>query len=237
MTTFCLQWRPLVPPMTTNGWHHENGVCVCYCFPVITLKRKGHQDDCPVRHWRRWRQASTSPCSDNHVSHRRPFRFCVTLLTAIHYIPRNKLMVHAFLWFVVVRYRSIIPISSKVVSLAPGQTYGYPSANETTLDAMGKWITRFHLQLMITTIKQTITKHVHSSYDFTGLILVSPSQWETALLCNGVSHWLGENLESALWYIVSNVTWLAAILVWISCCNESLLPVIDNSKVDLTLRV
>ena len=25
-----------------------------------------------------------------------------------------------------------------------------------------------------------------------------PSQWETALLCNGVSHWLGENLESAL---------------------------------------
>ena len=31
-----------------------------------------------------------------------------------------------------------------------------------------------------------------------------PDQWETALLCNGVSHWLGTNLESALcpyyWY-------------------------------------
>ena len=27
----------------------------------------------------------------------------------------------------------------------------------------------------------------------------SPSQWETALLCNDVSHWLGANLESALW--------------------------------------
>ena len=24
------------------------------------------------------------------------------------------------------------------------------------------------------------------------------SQWETALLCNDVSHWLGENIESAL---------------------------------------
>ena len=27
----------------------------------------------------------------------------------------------------------------------------------------------------------------------------APSQWETALLCNGVSHWLGTSLESALW--------------------------------------
>ena len=27
-----------------------------------------------------------------------------------------------------------------------------------------------------------------------------PSQWEKALLCNGVSHWLGVNLESALWH-------------------------------------
>ena len=26
----------------------------------------------------------------------------------------------------------------------------------------------------------------------------APSQWETALLCNGVSHWLGASLESAL---------------------------------------
>ena len=27
----------------------------------------------------------------------------------------------------------------------------------------------------------------------------APSQWETALLCNDVSHWLGAKLESALW--------------------------------------
>ena len=28
----------------------------------------------------------------------------------------------------------------------------------------------------------------------------TPSQWETALLCNNVSHWLGTNLESAMWH-------------------------------------
>ena len=27
---------------------------------MVTLKREGHQNDCPDRHWRRWRQASTS---------------------------------------------------------------------------------------------------------------------------------------------------------------------------------
>ena len=27
-----------------------------------------------------------------------------------------------------------------------------------------------------------------------------PSQWEMALLCNDISHWLGTNLESALYY-------------------------------------
>ena len=29
----------------------------------------------------------------------------------------------------------------------------------------------------------------------------APSQWETALLCNDVSHWLGANLESALYML------------------------------------
>ena len=28
--------------------------------------------------------------------------------------------------------------------------------------------------------------------------MFAPSQWETALLCNDVSHWLGTNLESAM---------------------------------------
>ena len=30
----------------------------------------------------------------------------------------------------------------------------------------------------------------------------APSQWETALHCNDVSHWLGASLESALWHIL-----------------------------------
>ena len=31
----------------------------------------------------------------------------------------------------------------------------------------------------------------------------APSQWETALLCNHVSHWLGASVESALWPITT----------------------------------
>ena len=31
-------------------------------------KRKGHQDDCPGHHWRRWRQASTSPVMTGAVT-------------------------------------------------------------------------------------------------------------------------------------------------------------------------
>ena len=30
----------------------------------------------------------------------------------------------------------------------------------------------------------------------------APSQWETALLCNAISHWLGASLQSALMYVV-----------------------------------
>ena len=30
---------------------------------------------------------------------------------------------------------------------------------------------------------------------------IAPSQWDVALLCNGVSHWLGASLESALWWL------------------------------------
>ena len=33
--------------------------------------------------------------------------------------------------------------------------------------------------------------------------MLAPSQWETALLCNDVSHWLGASLESALCTLAS----------------------------------
>ena len=32
----------------------------------------------------------------------------------------------------------------------------------------------------------------------------APSQWETALLCNDVLHWLGASPESALWWVTLN---------------------------------
>ena len=35
---------------------------------AVTQKRKGRQGDCPDRHWRRWRQASTSPVTSRAVS-------------------------------------------------------------------------------------------------------------------------------------------------------------------------
>ena len=37
------------------------------------------------------------------------------------------------------------------------------------------------------------TQMVYRAYS-----MFAPSQWETALLCNNVSHWLGTSLESAL---------------------------------------
>ena len=59
----------------------------------------------------------------------------------------------------------------------------------------------------------------------------APSQWETALLCNDVSHWLGANLESALCmsklnhacqYLVSFVLFHAIVffLVMFWCINR-----------------
>ena len=45
----------------------------------------------------------------------------------------------------------------------------------------------------------------------------APSQWETALLCNDVSHWLGANLESTLvrwFFLIFYSTILYAIPQW-----------------------
>ena len=46
----------------------------------------------------------------------------------------------------------------------------------------------------------------------------APSQWETALLCNDVSHWLGTNLESALYMSYSCVS-LHRLTHW---CKDSM---------------
>ena len=35
----------------------------------------------------------------------------------------------------------------------------------------------------------------------------APSQWETVLLCNNVSHWWGASLEAALWVTGTCIMW------------------------------
>ena len=44
----------------------------------------------------------------------------------------------------------------------------------------------------------------------------APSQWETALLCNGVSHWLGARLGPAL-HFVSPGTNVMNVTLWLKC--------------------
>ena len=46
--------------------------------------------------------------------------------------------------------------------------------------------------------RSIITYFVHDTYIFRVDSMFAPSQWETALLCNDDSHWLGVSLESAL---------------------------------------
>ena len=47
-------------------WHHCNALR-CF-FGRWSLKWKAHQDDCPGRHWRCWRQASATPATTRAVS-------------------------------------------------------------------------------------------------------------------------------------------------------------------------
>ena len=51
----------------------------------------------------------------------------------------------------------------------------------------------------------------------------APSHWETALLCNDVSHWLGANLKPVLWHIwhdiqtFSNIITFPWVCAWGGC--------------------
>ena len=53
-----------------------------------------------------------------------------------------------------------------------------------------------------------------TSATYSGDSRFAPNQWEKALLCNGVSHWLGTNLESALY--LANIRHLKGDLVYSS---------------------
>ena len=52
----------------------------------------------------------------------------------------------------------------------------------------------------------------------------APSQWETALLCNDVSHWLGASLESAL------MLHGRVMLTWLSSLMTAHLPPVSHVK-------
>ena len=46
----------------------------------------------------------------------------------------------------------------------------------------------------------------------------APCQWETSLHCNDVSHWLGANLESALWLLQCQPRYTK---IWVNVLHES----------------
>ena len=54
------------------------------------------------------------------------------------------------------------------------------------------------------TFYQTLAGVTHCMY-YRADSRFTPSQWETALHCNDVIHWLGANLESALYYISQKI--------------------------------
>ena len=56
----------------------------------------------------------------------------------------------------------------------------------------------------------------------------APSQWETALLCNNISHWLGASLESALqpyWLPTCEIQNILAIDSLQSGCERSIISI------------
>ena len=55
----------------------------------------------------------------------------------------------------------------------------------------------------------------------------APSQWEMALLCNDISHWLGESLESSLAHVLP----LIFPQIWKKCMQMQSLPKLIYDKV------
>ena len=74
---------------------------------------------------------------------------------------------------------------------------------------IGLMPTRIHFQ-----------KHWWTSFRIRADSRFVPSQWETALLCNGVSHWLGASLEPALWcigfHMVMRWSWPIKVQIWLT---------------------
>ena len=59
--------------------------------------------------------------------------------------------------------------------------------------------------------------HMLISHILSGL---EPSQWEMALLCNAISHWLGANLESALFSVFQCLLCVVVYNSWLLVFTE-----------------
>ena len=57
-----------------------------------------------------------------------------------------------------------------------------------------------HISWILDLIMLSLSKiRINNGHDNRADSRLAPSQWETSLQGNTVSHWLGTNLESALW--------------------------------------
>ena len=78
----------------------------------------------------------------------------------------------------------------------------------------------YEMQLLIHASHTMFNKHRADSR-------LAPSQWETSLQSNAVSHWLGANLESALKHIPSHIS------IWYKQVNENMMTYLWHQVLEL----
>ena len=78
----------------------------------------------------------------------------------------------------------------------------------------------YHLSIIFSISSQWLTQDTYYRADFR----LAPSQWETSLQSNAVSHWLGATLESALYYLHCRVRILSSSRIY-RCYAEFILGI------------
>ena len=81
-----------------------------------------------------------------------------------------------------------------------------------------KYFERFHLIMSPAKFLPTWFMPPCVVYDIRDNSRFTPSQWETSLLCNDVSHWLGANLESSLWNFLT-FHWERLCYSYVTCMS------------------
>ena len=75
----------------------------------------------------------------------------------------------------------------------------YVARSSTAISAFLSWLRGNHNYLQCFSVKEWYRMPIHI---YRADSRFAPSQWEPALICNDISHWLGTNLESAMIYKV-----------------------------------